>query len=43
MQKLVRDMNGRVTVDRDEDEGLTHFRIHLPLASSLSADNGVAA
>jgi len=32
VRKLVRDMNGRISHDRDEDHGLTHFRIHLPLA-----------
>ncbi|MBT0671033.1 PAS domain-containing protein [Novosphingobium profundi] len=33
VRKLVREMNGRVTHERDEDQGLTHFRVHLPLAS----------
>lgn len=32
VRKLVRDMNGRITHERDEEAGLTHFRIHLPLA-----------
>ncbi|AOR76055.1 ATP-binding protein [Novosphingobium resinovorum] len=32
VRKLVRDMNGRITHDRDDENGLTHFRIHLPLA-----------
>ena len=32
VQKLVRDMDGRVSHDRDEAEGWTHFRIHLPMA-----------
>lgn len=32
VRKLVRDMNGRITHDRDDETGLTHFRIHLPLA-----------
>lgn len=32
VQKLVRDMNGRIAHDRDEERGLTHFRIFLPLA-----------
>ena len=35
VQKLVRDMNGRVTHDRDEANGLTHFRLHLPVAGSV--------
>lgn len=32
VRKLVRDMNGRITYDRDEEGGWTHFRVHLPLA-----------
>lgn len=32
VRKLVRDMNGRITHERDDETGLTHFRIHLPLA-----------
>lgn len=32
VRKLVRDMNGRITHERDDEAGLTHFRIHLPLA-----------
>lgn len=32
VQKLVRDMDGRVSHDRDEAGGWTHFRIHLPMA-----------
>ena len=37
VRKLVRDMNGRITHEREEagpggKEGWTHFRIHLPLA-----------
>ncbi|MBC2666442.1 PAS domain-containing protein [Novosphingobium flavum] len=32
VRKLVRDMNGRITHERDEGAGWTHFRIHLPLA-----------
>lgn len=33
VRKLVREMNGRITHERDDDKGLTHFRIHLPLAN----------
>ncbi|WP_017671192.1 ATP-binding protein [Blastomonas sp. AAP53] len=33
VQKLVRDMNGRIVHDRDTALGLTHFRLFLPLAS----------
>ena len=32
VRKLVRDMNGRITHERDVSLGWTHFRIHLPLA-----------
>lgn len=33
VRKLVRDMDGRIGHERDERRGLTHFRIHLPMAS----------
>lgn len=32
VRKLVRDMNGRISHDRDDAAGWTHFRVHLPLA-----------
>lgn len=32
VRKLVREMNGRIACERDDGRGLTHFRIHLPLA-----------
>jgi two-component system nitrogen regulation sensor histidine kinase GlnL len=32
VDKLVRDMNGRIGHERDEAGGWTHFRVHLPLA-----------
>lgn len=32
VRKLVRDMNGRISHERDEASGLTHFRVNLPLA-----------
>ncbi|OCC24517.1 PAS domain-containing sensor histidine kinase [Croceicoccus estronivorus] len=32
VKKLVRDMDGRITHERDEAEGWTHFNIHLPVA-----------
>lgn len=32
VQKLVRDMDGRVSHERDEAGGWTHFRINLPMA-----------
>jgi two-component system nitrogen regulation sensor histidine kinase GlnL len=36
VRKLVRDMNGRITHDRDDAAGLTHFRVHLPVAESAA-------
>ncbi|MCT2399583.1 two-component system sensor histidine kinase NtrB [Novosphingobium mangrovi (ex Huang et al. 2023)] len=36
VRKLVRDMNGRITHERDDATGLTHFRVHLPLAREMS-------
>ncbi len=32
VQKLLRDMDGRIAYERDEAGGLTHFRIYLPMA-----------
>jgi len=32
VRKLVRDMNGNISHDRDSRSGLTHFRLHLPQA-----------
>jgi two-component system nitrogen regulation sensor histidine kinase GlnL len=32
VNKLVRDMDGRIGHERDEAAGLTHFRVHLPVA-----------
>lgn len=32
VHKLVRDMDGRITHERDEAAGWTHFRVHLPMA-----------
>ena len=32
VQKLVRDMDGRISHEREEAGGWTHFRIHLPMA-----------
>jgi two-component system nitrogen regulation sensor histidine kinase GlnL len=43
VRKLVRDMNGRITLDRDEAEGWTHFRIHLAVAAEGRARRGRAA
>ena len=35
VRRLVRDMNGRITHDRDDLAGLTHFRVHLPMIKSV--------
>ncbi len=32
VQKLVRDMDGRISHERDDATGWTHFRVHLPMA-----------
>ncbi len=32
VNKLVRDMNGRISHERDESGGWTHFKVHLPVA-----------
>lgn len=32
VRKLVRDMNGSISHERDARAGLTHFRLHLPIA-----------
>lgn len=37
VRKLVRDMNGSISHDRDLRSGLTHFRMHLPLADTNRA------
>ncbi len=36
VRKLVRDMNGNVSHDRDQRSGLTHFRLHLPQAQDAN-------
>ena len=43
VQKLVREMSGRITHDRDDTAGLTHFRIHLPVAERRADTRAVAA
>jgi two-component system nitrogen regulation sensor histidine kinase GlnL len=40
VRKLVRDMNGRITHDRDEIGGWTHFRLHLPVAADDTSQRG---
>lgn len=32
VNKLVRDMDGRISLERDDSEGWTHFKVHLPVA-----------
>ncbi|MGD9664892.1 MAG: ATP-binding protein, partial [Novosphingobium sp.] len=34
VKKLVRDMDGRISHERDDAKGWTHFSIHLPMAKS---------
>lgn len=43
VRKLVRDMNGRITHDRDDAGSWTHFRVHLPLATETKSKRGRAA
>lgn len=43
VRKIVRDMNGRISHERDEAQGLTHFRVYLPLASAQAGQGSVAA
>ncbi|MGN6355938.1 MAG: two-component system sensor histidine kinase NtrB [Novosphingobium sp.] len=43
VRKLVRDMNGRITHDRDDAGSWTHFRVHLPLATEIKSKRGRAA
>ena len=37
VRKLVRDMNGSISHERDGRRGLTHFRVHLPMARTERA------
>ncbi len=37
VRKLVRDMNGSISHDRDARAGMTHFRLHLPLARNAKS------
>ena len=39
VRKLVRDMDGSVSHERDPRRGVTHFRIHLPIANVSRAHN----
>lgn len=37
VRRMVRDMNGRISHDREEATGLTHFRVHLQVAPKALA------
>lgn len=37
VRRLLRDMNGWINHDREEDAGWTHFRVHLPTAARMAA------
>ena len=37
VRRLVRDLNGRISHDREEATGLTHFRVHLQVAPKPAA------
>lgn len=39
VQKLVRDMDGRVSHERDDKTGWTHFRVHLPMVRLMRIEN----
>jgi len=43
VRKLLREMNARISHERDEAAGWTHFRIHLPLADDARAKRGRGA
>jgi two-component system nitrogen regulation sensor histidine kinase GlnL len=38
VRKLMREMNGRISHERDDPNGWTHFRVHLPLAEPAKID-----
>ena len=44
VRRLLRDMNGRINHDREDTTGLTHFRVHLPVARETNIElEGAAA
>ena len=43
VRKLVGEMNGRISHERDEAGGWTHFRLHLPLASEIGRSRNKGA
>lgn len=38
VRRMVRDMNGRISHERDDGQGHTHFRLHLPVARRATAN-----
>lgn len=42
VRKLMRDMNGSITHEREGARGLTHFRLHLPVAPKDESAGGKA-
>ncbi len=40
VRKLVAEMNGRIGHERDEADGWTHFRLHLPMAGDKGVGTG---
>lgn len=43
VRKLVRDMDGSISHERESARGLTHFRLHLPMARAAAPGNPAAA
>lgn len=43
VRKLVGEMNGRISYERDEAGGWTHFRLNMPLASEARRETGQGA
>lgn len=43
VRRIVRDMDGRISHDRDDAAGLTHFRVHLQVAPATTARPAQAA
>lgn len=42
VRKLMQDMNGSITHERETGRGLTHFRLHLPVAPNEPKPKGTA-
>lgn len=43
VRRMVRDMDGRISHDRDDAAGLTHFRVHLQVAPTVAAKSASPA